>query len=62
MYKNKDNFYREKGINRRKVQDYASVFRDEEAKILKINLTDDSFSIFKVILAEKKKEEGYPDR
>lgn len=61
MYKNKDNFYREKGINRRKVQDYASVFRDEEAKILKINLTDDSFSIFKVILAEKKKEEGYSD-
>lgn len=61
MYKNKDSFYREKGINRRKIQDFASVFRDESAKILKVNLTDDSFNIFKVDLAEKKKEEGYSD-
>ena len=61
MYKNKDAFYRKKGINRRKVQDYASVFRDGATKILKINLTDDSFNIFKVDLAEKKKEEGYSE-
>lgn len=61
MYKNKDAFYTGKGINRRKVQDYASVFRDETAKILKINLTDDTFAIIKVSLDEKKTEEGYSD-
>lgn len=61
MYKNKDLFYQEKGLDRRKVQDFASVYRDGATKILKVNLTDDTFNVFKIDLAEKKKEEGYSE-
>lgn len=59
MYENKENFYRKRGTNIRIQQSVFKAVCDSYIKILKINLNDDSYSIIKMIDAEKTADNGF---
>ena len=62
MYKAKDEYYNKKGIDRRGKRAAYSILCESYTKILKINLTTDSFKIIKVISEEMDKEKGYSEK
>ena len=62
MYINKAQYYAGKGIDRKGQKEAYDAVCSSYTKILKANLTDDSFSIIQMDLFEKKKELGYSER
>lgn len=62
MYRDKEMFYMTKGVDRRGRQDaYNAIFKSY-TKILKINLSDDSFNIIQMNLDEKNPQMGYSEK
>lgn len=61
MYKNKAEYYQKKGIDRRGQRDAHIALCSLYTKILKINLTTDSFQILNMEVDEKKHEKGYSE-
>lgn len=62
MYRSKTLFYSNKGINRRGQQAAYEVLCDSYTKILKIDLTSDSFSIIRMNEDEKDAVKGYNEK
>lgn len=61
MYESKSAFYRKKGVDRRGQQDAHKVLCDLYTKILRINLTDDSYQIINLDAGEQIPEKGFAD-
>lgn len=61
MYKHKAEYYRKKGVNRRGQRDAHIALCALYTKILKINLTDDSFQIINMEINEKSSQKGYAE-
>lgn len=61
MYKNKAEYYQKKGIDRRGQRDAHIALCSLYTKILKINLTTDSFQILNMEVNEKTYEKGYSE-
>lgn len=61
MYKHKSEYYRKKGVNRRGQRDAHIALCALYTKILKINLTDDSFQIINMEINEKSSQKGYAE-
>ncbi len=59
MYENKELFYRTKGVDRRKNRGAFEIICDSYIKILRVNLTDDSFDIIKTNSTELSEHKGY---
>ena len=59
MYENKSAFYKRKGIDRRGQADAHKALCNLYTKILKINITDDTYSIVNMDNAELTKEKGF---
>lgn len=62
MYKNKAAYYQRKGIDRRGQRDAHIALCALYTKILKINLTDDSFQAINMEVNEKQQAMGYSER
>ncbi len=62
MYAAKDEHYRKMGVDRRGQQDAHRVLCELYTKILKINLTDDSYLIVNMDSTEQTKEKGFSDK
>lgn len=62
MYKNKTEYYKKKGIDRRGQRDAHIALCALYTKILKINITNDSFQIINMEFKEKSNEMGYSNR
>lgn len=62
MYKNKTEYYQRKGIDRRGQRDAHIALCALYTKILKINLTDDTFQVINMELNEKSSTMGYSER
>lgn len=61
MYDAKTAYYRKKGVDRRGQVDAHKVLCALYTKILKINITDDTYTIVNMNLDEQTKEKGYAD-
>ncbi len=61
MYTDKTEYYRAMGIDRRGQAAAHKALCNLYTKILKINLTDDTFSIINMDVSEQTKEKGYAD-
>lgn len=61
MYKSKTEYYRKKGVDRRGQRDAHIALCALYTKILKINLTDDSFQIINMEINEKTANKGYSE-
>lgn len=61
MYKHKAEYYQKKGVDRRGQRDAHIALCALYTKILKINLTDDSFQIINMEINEKTKKMGYSE-
>lgn len=61
MYKNKAEYYRKKGVDRRGQRDAHIALCSLYTKILKINLTEDNFQIINMEITEKSSSMGYSD-
>lgn len=61
MYEDKHHFYTQKGMDRRGVSTAYKVLTTLYIKILKINITDDSFTIIDMDSNEKKSERGFAE-
>lgn len=61
MYENKTAFYRKKGVDRRGQIDAHKALCDLYTKILKINITDDTYSIVNMDISEQTAEKGFAD-
>ena len=61
MYKNKALYYQKRGVNRRGQRDAHIALCALYTKILKINLTDDSFQIINMEINEKSSKMGYSE-
>ncbi len=59
MYENKELFYRTKGVDRRKNRGAFEIICDSYIKILRINLSDDSFDIIKTNSTELSESKGF---
>ena len=59
MYEDKSNFYRRKGVDRRGQQEAHTVLCSLYTKILKINITEDTYQIINMDTAEQKPELGF---
>ena len=62
MYQNKSDYYRKKGVDRRGQRDAHIALCALYTKILKINLTDDSFQIINMEINEKSAKLGYSEK
>lgn len=62
MYKDKVDYYTSKGINRLGQQAAFIALGNIYEKILKINLTDDTYSIIKMNMLEQKEGYGFEDK
>lgn len=62
MYESKSAYYKKKGIDRRGQQDAHRALCDLYTKILKINITDDTFQIVNMNEEERKASLGYSDK
>ncbi len=62
MYQYKTEFYKKKGVDRRGQNEAHKVLCSLYTKILKINITDDSFTIINMDTSEQIKEMGYSDK
>lgn len=61
MYKNKAEYYHKKGIDRRGQRDAHIALCSLYTKILRINLTDDSFQIINMEINEKSEKMGFSE-
>lgn len=61
MYEMKDSYYKKLGFDRRGQKDAHKALCDLYTKILKINITDDSYQIINMDLAEQIAEKGFED-
>lgn len=61
MYKAKADFYKEKGIDRSGQIAANSALCNLYTKILKINLTSDTYSIVSMDVSEQTEEKGFTD-
>ena len=61
MYKNKSLYYQRKGIDRRGQRDAHVALCALYTKILKINLTDDSFQVINMEVNEKSRQKGFSE-
>lgn len=61
MYKSKSEYYQSQGVDRRGQRDAHTALCNMYTKILKVNLTDDTFVIVNVNEDELKAEKGYAD-
>lgn len=62
MYKHKADYYRKKGVNRRGQRDAHIALCALYTKILKINVSDDTFQIINMDISEKSSQKGYSDQ
>lgn len=62
MYESKELHYRQKGVDRRGQKDAHIALCALYTKILKINLTDDSYQIVNMDESERTKEKGFSDK
>ena len=61
MYDDKSRFYASKGVDRRGQNDAHKVICALYTKILRINITDDTYAIFNMNMDEQNKEKGFAD-
>ena len=61
MYEAKDAFYKEKGFDRRGQRDAHKALCDLYTKILKINITDDTFEVVNMDITEQTTDKGFAD-
>lgn len=61
MYRNKSEYYRKKGVDRRGQRDAHIALCALYTKILKINLSDDSFQVINMEISEKSAKMGYAE-
>lgn len=61
MYESKEAYYKRSGIDRRGQKDAHKALCDLYTKILKINVTDDTYQIINMDAAEQTKEKGFSD-
>ncbi|MCQ2771071.1 MAG: diguanylate cyclase, partial [Clostridia bacterium] len=61
MYEKKAAFYKEKGMDRRGQADAHKALCNLYTKILKINITDDTYSIVNMDVSEQTKEKGFSE-
>lgn len=59
MYEDKSNYYRQKGMDRRGQKDAHNALCALYTKILKVNLTEDSYEIVNMDESEKTEEKGF---
>lgn len=62
MYADKASFYKKRGIDRRGLPEAFNIICNSYTKILKINLSDDSYQMIKVNVGEQEKSKGFSDR
>ncbi len=62
MYEAKSRYYRRKGVDRRGQQDAHKALCDTYTKILKINITEDSYQIANMKEEEKNEAHGFSDK
>lgn len=62
MYETKSEHYRKQGVDRRGQQDAHRALCELYTKILRINLTDDSYQIVNMDISEQTKEKGFTDK
>lgn len=62
MYEDKTRYYQKKGIDRRGQRDAHVALCALYTKILKINITEDTYQIIDMDVEEKTKEKGFDDR
>lgn len=62
MYADKDAYYQSMGINRHGQEEAHKALCGLYTKILKINLTEDTFSVINMDLSERTKEKGFDDK
>lgn len=62
MYEDKTRHYQQKGVNRRGQKEAHSALCELYTKILKINLTDDSYQIVNMDLDEQTEDKGFSDK
>lgn len=61
MYEDKAKYYQKKGIDRRGQREAHVALCELYTKILKINVTDDSYQIINIDLEERSREKGFSD-
>lgn len=62
MYSDKSVYYQKSGFDRRSQKDAHKALYESYTKVLKINLTNDSFQVVEMSLDEKDEEKGYSDK
>ena len=62
MYAAKEEYYSKKGIDRKGLQSAYSALCASYTKILKINITDDTYKIIQMNIAEQTAEKGFADK
>jgi len=62
MYETKSEHYRKQGVDRRGQQDAHKALCDLYTKVLRINLTEDSYQIVNMDASEQTKEKGFSDK
>lgn len=62
MYEDKHRFYSQKGVDRRGLNTAYKALTSLYTKILKINITEDSFSIVNMVSDEKTADKGYSEK
>lgn len=62
MYEEKNSYYQKKGIDRRGQRDAHTALCALYTKILKINITDDSYQIINMEVEEQSEEKGFSDK
>ena len=61
MYESKSEYYKKKGMDRRGQADAHRALCNLYTKILKINITDDTYSIVNMDVSEQTSEKGFAD-
>ena len=61
MYESKRNYYQNKGVDRRGQRDAHVALCNMYSKILKINLSDDSYQIVNMDMSEQTQEKGFSE-
>lgn len=62
MYEAKSAYYRKSGVDRRGQKDAHKALCDLYTKILKINISDDTYQVINMDMGEQTKEKGFSDK
>lgn len=62
MYRDKENYYKTRGVDRRGQREAYGAICRSYTKILKVNLTYDTFSIIQMNLSEKNSAQGFSEK